>query len=92
MTTPTPDEPQLPEEQQASVEHDIMLPAEVADYFRLGKFTMTLWLADPNKTAFPNSYKIGGNWRIPRSDVIALAKRFQEGFEMPDLKPGRGRK
>lgn len=86
MTTPTP-----PDDADTPVEHDLMLPKEVQDYFRIQDYTMKMWLGDPQKRAFPNSFKVGGRWRIPRTDVIDLARRFQQGYEIPDLKKQKNR-
>jgi len=50
---------------------ELMLPQEVADYFRVTPYTLNAWL---RKGAFPNAFKIGGSWRIPREEVRAYAK------------------
>lgn len=82
MTTPTP-----PDDADAPVEHDLMLLPEVCDYFRVKEYTATLWLRDPEKRAFPNAFKLGGTWRVPRSDVVDFARRLSQGFVLGDLKP-----
>lgn len=87
MTTPQP-----PEESSSPVEHDLMLPPEVADYFRVSEFTVKNWLNDPKKQVLPRAFMLGGAWRIPRTDVVDLARRMSEGYVVPDLKKGRGRK
>lgn len=68
-TTPTP------EDTGADPLPQNMLPREAAEYFRVKPDSILVWLRDPE--VFPNAFKIGGSWRIPRGDVVDYAQRLQ---------------
>lgn len=56
---------------------DQLLPAEVANFFRVSKPIVNGWLRQTgDNRPFPNSYKISKQWRIPKSDVISYAQRL----------------
>lgn len=55
---------------------ELCMVGEIAQFFRIGDEQVKGWLRekDETKQKLPNAFKVQGNrWRIPRSDVIALA-------------------
>lgn len=52
---------------------EICLPAEVMDFFRVGETTFKRWLKEGR---FPNQFKVGNGWRIPRQDVLNFAEEL----------------
>lgn len=44
---------------------------ELALFFRITVPTAKKWL---NKNDLPSAFKIGGQWRIPKEDILALVK------------------
>lgn len=68
---PSRSEPQQPSLQDIDPLPELMLPGEVAEYFRVTPYTLAAWL---RKGAFPGAFKVGGSWRIHRDEVRAYAK------------------
>lgn len=44
---------------------------ELAEFFRITKPTSLSWLKE---NRLPNAFKVGGRWRIPKEDILELAK------------------
>lgn len=56
---------------------EVCLPAEVQEFFRIGEATFKRWISSKNRLDyFPNSYKIGNGWRIPKQDILNLAEKM----------------
>ncbi len=56
---------------------DLLLPPEVANFFRVNNAMVSKWLRDKtDKRPFPNAYKLGNKWRIPKQDVIDYSHRL----------------
>lgn len=43
---------------------------QVADIFEVGAQTVRVWIT---KKKFPGARRVNGRWRIPHSDVVAMA-------------------
>lgn len=88
MTAPTPDETA-----GTAGPPELMVPREVAAYFRVKPNTVLEWLG--RNDVFPNAFKIGGSWRIPREDVKDYALRLRgdrDGLLAPKTRSGSRRK
>lgn len=85
MTAPTPDETV-----GADSPPELMVPKEVAAYFRVRPNTVLEWLSRDD--VFPGAFKIGGSWRIPREDVKEYSRRLRgdrEGVIAPKTRNTR---
>lgn len=49
---------------------DLCLKKEVAEFFRVRPETVAVWLKEKK---FPQAFKLGGQWRFPKEDIMALA-------------------
>lgn len=50
---------------------DIMTTKEVADKLKIESGTVSKWCLEKK---FPNAFRAGRNWRIPRADVEAFIR------------------
>ncbi|URG17421.1 hypothetical protein Mbo2_051 [Rhodococcus phage Mbo2] len=57
---------------------EFCVPDEVAQFFRVDKGAVMIWLRNKDgQNYLPHARKVQGNrWKIPKTDVLALAERL----------------
>lgn len=55
---------------------NVMKISEIAKKFKVNSNTVTRWCKEGH---FPNAFKVGSSWRIPRTDLENYIKKQTEG-------------